>query len=35
MTDEQYIDITDIMINILKLPKMIEVSEITINRKVV
>ena len=35
MTDEQYIDITDIMINILKLPKKIEVSEITIHRKVV
>lgn len=28
-------DIADLMIHILKLPKMIEVSEITINRKVV
>ena len=28
-------DISDLMIYILKLPKMIEVSEITINRKVV
>lgn len=28
-------DIADLMMYILKLPKMIEVSEITINRKVV
>lgn len=28
-------DIADLMLHILKLPKMIEVSEITINRKVV
>jgi len=32
---ESEADIADLMLHILKMPKMIEVSEITINRKVV